>query len=430
MPPLLLLFLTFTVLLVCSVPIAFALGLASLVVILVEQIPPTVLAQRMFSGLNSFTLLALPFFFLAGNLMSAGTVSERLIRLAMALVGHIRGGLALVTVVVGMFFAGVTGSSTAEAAGLGAVFVPAMRRRGYDERFAVSITAVASTMGVIIPPSILMVVYGSAANVSVGRLLIGGIVPGVLIALALLAEAYLFAVRLGYPREMERWAGMRGIWQGLRASSWALVMPLIIVGGMVGGVFTPTESAVVAVIYAVFISLSVYRDISLSHLLTVLYETGIQTCLVLFCIATASVFAWLLAYYRVPVFAKNAILSITQDPLVILLLIILLYLILGTFLDAIPAIVIFVPMLQPVAKAAGIDDLHLGVIVVMTCAIGLLTLPYGTCTLATCAVANVRVTSVLGMLHVLMLAIFVVLALMLFFPKLILFLPDLLIPVS
>lgn len=429
MPPLLLLFLIFTVLLLAAVPITFALGLASLAVILLAEIPTTILAQRMFSGLNSFTLLAIAFFFLAGNIMSVGSVSERLLRLAMALVGHIRGGLALVTVVVGMFFGGVTGSSTAEAAGLGAIFVPAMRRRGFDERFAVAVSAVSSTMGVIIPPSILMVIYGAAANTSIGRLLIGGILPGILIAAVLCLEAYVFAIRRGYPSEMERWGGLAGVWKGLRESAWGLALPGIIVVGMIGGMFTPTEAAVMAVVYAMFISLVVYRDIPARRMLTVIADTGVQSCLVLLLIATSSVFAYILAVYQVPDAVTRYFLSLTRDPTLILLLIVALYLILGTFLDAIPAILIFVPMLQPVARQVGINDLHLGLVIVMTCAIGLLTIPYGTCTLATCAVANVPVMRVLGMVYLVMLANFVVLALLIFFPRPFLFLPNLLIPV-
>jgi len=243
MHPLALLFGVLAAALLGGVPIGFALLLSSLVVIASAGLPLTVVVQQMFNGVGGFTLLALPFFFLAGNLMSAGGISERLVKLAMALVGHLRGGLAQVNVVVGMFFAGISGSSTAEAAGVGAVFIPAMRRRGYDEDFAVCLTACSSTMGVVIPPSILMVVYGAISGTSTGALLVGGAVPGLLTGLALMVQSHVFAVRHGFPREHARFAGVRAVLGSLRETVWAAGVPGIIVAGMAGGVFTPTEAA-------------------------------------------------------------------------------------------------------------------------------------------------------------------------------------------
>jgi tripartite ATP-independent transporter DctM subunit len=428
MHPMTLLFGTFALTLALGVPISFALLLASLLVVIQAELPLAVLVQQMFNGVNSFTLLALPFFFLAGNVMNAGGISERLVKLAMALVGHLRGGLAHVNIVVGMFFAGISGSSTAEAAGIGTVFIPAMKRRGYEEKFTVCLTAATSTMGVVIPPSILMVVYGATSGASTGALLIGGIVPGVLMGLSLMLLSHSFALKYNFPREHERFLGPRAVWEGAKEGIWPLGVPFIIVGGMMGGVFTPTEAASVAAVYALAITLLLYRSTPWGGLPTLLGETVIQFSQVLFCVAAASIFGWILAYYRVPDLATDFILSLTTDWRLIILLIVLLYFILGTFMDAVPAILIFVPVIQPAAIKVGIHPVHLGVVVVMTLALGLLTLPYGLCSLTACAVAGIPVTRILKLLHLMMIPIFLVIILCALFPGLVLAIPRILVP--
>ncbi len=428
MPPLAVLFGVFAVALVLGVPISYALLLASLLVVLQEGLPTTVVIQQMFTGINGFTLLALPFFFLAGNVMNAGGISERLVKLAMALVGHFRGGLAHVNVVVGMFFAGISGSSTAEAAGIGTVFIPAMKKRGYEENFTVCLTACTSTMGVVIPPSILMVVYGATAETSTGALLIGGILPGTLMGLALMAQSYFFSLKYDFPREHPHFLGMRAIWAGVKEGIWPLGVPVIIVGGMVIGIFTPTEAASVAAVYALGITLLLYRSLAWSSLPRLFADTVVQFAQVLFCVAGASIFGWLLAFYQVPDLVTNFILSLTSDWRLIMLLIVLLYIVLGTFMDAIPAILIFVPIIQPVALKVGIHPVHLGVVIVMTLALGLLTLPYGLCSLTACAVAGIPVTRILKLLHVMMIAIFVIIILCAMVPWTVLAIPKLLVP--
>jgi C4-dicarboxylate transporter DctM subunit len=428
MHPLALLFGAFAVALVVGLPISYALLLASLLVVLREGLPAAVVIQQMFTGINGFTLLALPFFFLAGNVMNAGGISERLVKLAMALVGHLRGGLAHVNVVVGMFFAGISGSSTAEAAGIGTVFIPAMKKRGYDEKFTVCLTACTSTMGVVIPPSILMVVYGATAETSTGALLIGGILPGTLMGLALMVQSHLFAMRYGFPREHPRFLGMRAIGAGLKEGIWPLGVPVIIVGGMVIGIFTPTEAASVAAVYALGITLFLYRSLAWRALPTLFAETVIQFSQVLFCVAGASIFGWLLAFYQVPDLVTSFILSLTTNWRLIMLLIVLLYIILGTFMDAIPAILIFVPIIQPVALKVGIHPVHLGVVIVMTLALGLLTLPYGLCTLTACSVAGIPVTRILKLLHIMMIAIIVIILICAMVPWTVLAIPKLLVP--
>ncbi len=412
-----------------GIPIPFALVLSSLVVFFMNPATPAwVLAQRAVSGVDSFVLVAIPFFILAGNIMNAGGITERLLKLAMALVGHIRGGLSHVTVVVGMFFAGISGSSVAESAALSTVFIPSMVKRGYRKDFAVAITACASTMGVIIPPSILMVIYGAVANTSIGALLIGGAVPGVLIGLALIAEGYVIALRHHYPPEVQHWLGIRALLIGLWESILPLGVPFIIVGGILSGYFTPTESAVVATLYAMLITMVIYRTVGWRDLVTLFGQAGLLTALIYITVAAATAFAWLLAFYRIPSLITGLLLSVTRQPHAIFLLIVALFIFLGTFMDATPAILIFVPIVQPIAASVGIHPVQLGVVVVMTMAFGLLTLPYGLCTLIACGVAEFPVRQVLVMLHLLMLAELVIIVLSVFFPNLVLFLPRLLAP--
>ena len=428
MHPLALLFIALAVTLLFGVPIAFALLLSSLLVIHVADLPSVVMIQQMFNGINTFTLLALPFFFLAGNVMSDGGISERLVKLAMALVGHLRGGLAHVNVVVGMFLSGISGSSTADAAAIGAVFFPAMKRRGYDERFSVCLTACTSTMGVVIPPSILMVIYGATAGVSTGALLLGGILPGVLMGLALMVQSHFFAVKYDFPREHPRFLGMRAVGQGLKEAAWPMGVPVIIVAGMVGGVFTPTESAAVAAVYALFVTLFVLRTLRWRALPKLFGETTIQFSQILFCVGGATIFGWILAYYQVPDMVSDFILGFTRDKLVVMLLIVVLNVVLGTFMDAIPAILIFVPILHPLGVEVGIHPVHLGVVVVMTQAFGLLTPPLGMSAMTACAVAGIPLSRIQKLLHLMMIPILVVCFLCALAPCTVLAIPRLLVP--
>jgi len=397
-------------------------------VIWAEDLPTAVMVQQMFNGINAFTLLALPFFFLAGNVMTGGGISERLVKLAMALVGHLRGGLAHVNVVVGMFLSGVSGSSTADAAAISTVFTPAMKQRGYDEKFAVCLSACSSTMGAVIPPSILMVIYGATAGVSIGALLIGGIIPGILIGLALMIQSHLFALRYDFPREHPRFLGLRAVWDGLVASAWPIGVPVIIVVGMVGGVFTPTESAAVAAVYALFVTLVVYRSLGWKQLPGLLGETAIQFSQVLFCVGGAALWGWILAFYQVPDLVSQFILGFTRNWVTIMLLIVLINVLLGTFMDAIPAILIFVPIVHPLAMDVGIHPVHLGVVVVMTQAFGLLTPPLGMCAMTACAVAGVPLARIQGLLHLMMIPILLICIVCALLPWIVLVLPRLLVP--
>ncbi len=428
MHPLVVLLLALSVLLAAGVPVAFALILSSLLVIWIADLPFVLAVQQMFTGINAFTLLALPFFFLAGNIMTAGEIAERLVKLAMALVGHLRGGLAHVNVVVGMFISGISGSSTADAAAIGSVFHPAMTKRGYDERFAVCLTACTATMGAVIPPSILMVIYGATAGVSIGALLIGGILPGILMGLSLMVQSHFFAVKHNFPREHPRFLGMRAVWNGLKAAGWPLGVPVIIVVGMVGGVFTPTESASIAAVYSLFVTLFILRTLRLGQLPKLFSETAIQFAQVMFCLGGASIFGWLLAYYQVPDMVTKFITSFTRDWLVIMLLIVLVNVVLGTFMDALPAILIFVPIIHPLAVDVGIHPVHLGVVVVMTQSFGLLTPPLGMVAMTACAVAGVPMMRIQKLLHLMMIPLLIVIVLCALMPWTVLLIPKLLVP--
>ena len=428
MHPLVLLLVSMSVLMVIGVPISFSLILCSLLIIWMADLPLMVAVQQMFTGINAFSLLALPFFFLAGNVMTEGGISERLVKLAMALVGHLRGGLAHVNVVVGMFLSGISGSSTADSAAIGTVFCPAMKRRGYDEVFSVCLTACTATMGAVIPPSILMVVYGAIAGCSIGALLIGGILPGVLMGLSLMVQSHIFAVKHDFPREHPKFLGLGAIWDGIKTAAWPLGVPFIIIVGMVGGVFTPTESASVAAVYSLFVTLVVFQSLKLKQMPKLLAETTIQFSQVLFCLGGASIFGWLLAFYQVPELVTNMIMAFTRDPVVIMILIVFINVVLGTFMDALPAILIFVPIIHPLAVEVGIHPVHVGVIVVMTQSFGLLTPPLGMVAMTACAVGGVPMVRIQKLLHIMMIPLLIVIVLCALAPWTVLLLPKLLVP--
>ncbi|HTX52413.1 MAG TPA: TRAP transporter large permease [Candidatus Baltobacteraceae bacterium] len=429
MNPVLLLFLSFSVLISIGAPISVSLGLSSLVVMVLDpNIPMWIAIQRSYNAVDNFVLLAIPFFILSGSIMNEGGITQRLIKLAMALVGHIKGGLAHVTVVVGMIFAGISGSSTAEAAALSTVFIPPMWERGYRKNFAVAITACASSLGVIIPPSILVVIYAAVASISVGALLIAQALPGILMGLSLIVFSYGIALVYNYPKESERWLGLRALLEGLKEAILPAGVPIIIVGGIVGGVFTATEAAVIATAYALLITMGVYRSLRFERLVKIFAEAGHLTAVILFCVATASIFGWLLAFYRVPDQLTRWFLHYSSSPTVFVLLVIVLFSALGTFMDAVPAIIVFTPMILPIGKALGVHPIHLGAIVVMTMAMGLLTLPYGLCVLIACAISKFPVSKVLGVLYFLMIPIFIIILLSAFFPEIVLIVPRLLVP--
>lgn len=423
------LFGTFAVLVVARVPVAFALGLACCPVAWIDdRLSPVLLMNEMWKSYNSFILLAVPFFLLAANLMNAAGITERLINLARSSVGHLPGGLGHVNVLVSMLFAGISGSSTADAAGIGSLMIPAMKKQGYDARFSVALTACSSVMGVIIPPSILMIVWGGLMSVSIGGLFLAGIVPGVLIALVMMATVLLYAWRRNYPIDSR--ASFREFLVALRRASLALVTPVIVVGGIVGGLFTPTEASVVAVIYSAFLAGAIYRSVGWKAFATTLYESARFAAIALFCIGTAASFGWLLAYYRVPQALVGLLAGWGTGPLGTGLLVAGAFLFAGMFIDAIPAIIILGTVLLPLAERAGMHPIHFAIIGVISLAFGLVTPPYGLCLLIGCALGEVKVSDALRDVGILLLPMLVLLFLVIAFPDIVLFLPRWLAPDS
>ena len=423
----LLMFGVFAVLIVVRIPVSFALGLACLPVLLIDnRLNPVVLNSEMWKSYNSFILLSVPFVVLSANLMNAARISERLVTLARASVGHLPGGLGQINVVVSMLFAGVSGSSTAEAAGIGSLMIPAMKKQGYDTSFTVAITACAATMGVIIPPSILMVVWGGLMSVSIGAMFLAGVVPGVMIGLFLMGTVYVYAKVRRYP--VAQRASAKEFFSALRGAILALITPAIIVGGIVGGFFTPTEASVIAVLYAAALGGLVYRTLGRKEFGAVLHESARLSAVSLFCIGTASAFGWLLAYYRVPQAFVGALSGWATGPISAGLLIALAFLIIGCFIDAIPAIIIMGTILLPLAQNAGMHPIHFALIGVISLAFGLVTPPYGLCLLIAASIGQIKVVATLKDVGIILTAMLLVLLLVIVFPELVLFLPRLIAP--
>ena len=423
----LVLFGAFFALLIVRVPVAFALGLASLPVLMIEdRLSPMVLFNEMFKSYNSFILLAVPFFLLTANLMNVGGITDRLMRLSRALVGHFPGGLAQINVILSVFFAGISGSSTADAASQSKLFIEAQVKEGYDLSFSIAITAVSAVLAVIIPPSILMVVWGGVISTSIGAMYLAGIVPGLLIALAQMATVHAYAVRRNYPVYPR--SGVGEMFKAAITSIPALVTPVIIVGGILAGLFTATESAAIAVLYAAGLSIFYYREMDMKKLTTAIIDTGKLSSVALFCVGTASVFGWLLAYYQIPKALLSNVLSLELGLTGVGFLIAGCFLVVGCFLDAIPAIIIVGTVLQPLAMSVGMHPVSFAIIGIVALAFGLVTPPYGMCLMISCAVAKVPLKYALKDTMIMLIPMLLVLCAIIIWPEIPLILPRLVSP--
>lgn len=417
----------FLFLLFVGMPIAFDLGIVSLVGIWMWNPLLTVtVAQKMFSGLNSFVLLAVPLFILAANLMNRGKISDQLIQVAISMVGHLRGGLAHANVVVSMIFAGISGSSQADTAGIGKILIPKMIESGYPEEEAVGVTAASSTIGVIIPPSIPMVIYGSLAGASVGALFLGGIIPGILVGLGQMFVIYRHAVKHDYKRFPR--VKLLDICKMFVRYLPSLLTPVIIIGGVVFGFVTPTEAACIACLYAFFLGCVVFRTIKLRELPEIFAETIVTTAQSLFALATATALGQLLSYYKISQTVSTFFANNDMNWIVFLIITILFFLFIGTFMDAIPAMTLFVPVLLPVAMQLGISAVHFGLITVITLSIGLITPPYGICLLIAGSIAKLSVDRSFAAAWPYLKIMLAVLAIVAFFPDVIFFIPKLINP--
>ena len=421
------LFPTFIALIILRVPVAFALGLACAPVLLLsDRLTPIVLMNEMFKSYNAFILLAVPFFLLAANLMNASGITDRLIRFSRALVGHLTGGLGHVNVVVSMLFAGISGSSTADAAGIGSLLIPQMKKQGFSTSFSVAITACSSVMGVIIPPSIMMVVWGGLMSVSIGGLFLAGVVPGVLIAASQMLAVYIYAKSNNY--ETTQRSNLKELFVALIQAIPPLMTPVIIVGGIVGGVFTPTEASAVAVVYSLLLGVIGYRTLNLSKVVKAFYEAGRFSAVSLFCVGTASAFGWLLAYYKVPLAIVEFLKPFGVGPVSTGLIIAGSFLFIGMFIDAIPAIIILGTVLLPLAQYAGIHDIHFAIIGFVSLAFGLVSPPYGLCLMISCAIGEIKIIDALRHVCFILIPMLLILLVIILLPDLILYLPRWLMP--
>ncbi len=415
-------------LILLGVPIAVAMGLTAVgtFIFLGEAFVLPMLAQRMYSATTGFTLLAIPFFILAGNLMNRGGITHRVFRFAQALVGHLQGGLGHVNVVSSMIFSGMSGAAVADAAGLGLVELEAMQKAGYGRRFSAAVTAASSTIGPVVPPSIPFVIYGSITGESVGRLFLAGCLPGVMMGLAMMIAVYFVSQRRGYPKGPK--ASFRELWISAGDSFFALCMPVLIIGGILGGIFTPTEAAVVASIYALLLGLFVYREIKLKELPAILWETINQSVKVLFIIAAAGFLGWLLIHQQIPQQVISGLTSLSSTKWILMLIIIAILLILGCFLEGIAVLVITIPVFMPLIQQFGVDPIQFGVIMILCSMLGLLTPPVGMSLYAVASISDVPVGSLSKELWPYLLGIFIVLILITYVPVFSLGIPDLLMP--
>ena len=418
------LFALVTLLMVVGMPVALAMGLSAFVVVLLKgDINPIVMAQRMFVGVDSLPLLAIPYFILAGGLMEMGGISLRLVRFASTLVGHVRGGLGMVAVVASMIFAGISGSAAADTSAIGSIMMPAMIRRGYKRGFVVVLQASAGTIGPIIPPSILMIIYGSMTGLSVGRLFMAGLIPGILIGVSLMTLTYYYARRDGYEGEARATWGetAKAAWQALPA----MALPIVIIGGILGGIFTATEAGVTAVVYALIVGFFVYRELKLRDLPRILANAAMTSFGLLFIVANAAMFGWVLAREEFPRLTVGFLTSLTNDPHIILLLVILFLLLIGCFVETISAMIILVPMLFATGAAYHIDPIHFATMIVILLLIGTITPPVGILLYLTCAMTKTPISEALRYITPFVIAMLAVVLLVAYLPPLSLFVPNL-----
>lgn len=406
-----------------GVPIAFSLGLSALIYLLVAEVPLTVIPQTMFAGLDSFVMLAIPAFILAGNLMNAGGITNRIIDFANALVGHIRGGLALTNVASSLGFGGISGTALSDTASIGSVMIPAMKKQGYGSGFSAAVTSISSTVGPMLPPSLPMIIIGTLATISIGDLFVAGAIPGVLLSIGFLIVTYLISIKRQYPKGRRH--SVSEIGKSFLGAFWALLMVVIILWGILGGYFTPTEAAVVVVFYAFVVGKFVYKELDLKEIPRIMMDTLRTTASILILVALANTFGWILVAEGVPLLVADGILSITENPFIVILLIILLLLIIGMFMETIAAIVILFPVLLPVAESIGMDPIHFSIVMVLALMIGLSTPPVGVCLFVASSFANVKIMTTVKELIPYFVVAIIVLIIVAFVPSLSLFLPSL-----
>ena len=417
------LFVVFLACIVLRMPIAFSLGFSSFIYILFSDIPLSILPERMFSGIDSFVILCVPGFILAGNLMNVGGITDRIIHFCMALIGHVRGGLGLANVGSSMVFAGISGTAISDTVSIGSVMIPAMIKRGYDAEFSAAVTASSSTVGPIIPPSLPMVIAGTVTGLSVSRLFVAGIIPGLLLGFGLGIVSYLISVKRNHPKEDR--LPFREVIRSFFSAFWAILMTLIILGGIMGGFFTPTEAAMIAVFYALIVGFFVYGELKLAALPKIIFDSAVTTASLMVLVGFANVFAWILTSEEIPLMVTQAMLSISSGPTGYIILVNILLVFVGMFMETIAALMILMPILLKPAIALGIDPIQFAIMCVLNLVIGLTTPPVGVCLFVASSIAKISVGRLSIALIPFIAVSLIVLLLVSFVPQVTLFLPNL-----
>jgi len=419
---------SFALLLILRVPITFALAASSIFTAIYLKIPLMAIIQQMVQGVNSFSLLAIPFFIISGEIMGEGGISQRLINFANLIVGRFRGGLALVNVLASMFFGGISGSAVADVSSIGAILIPMMKKEGYDSDYSVAVTVTGACQGILIPPSHNMIIYSLAAGgVSVGRLFLGGFIPGITLGIVLMILSYIIAVRRNYPTG--RTYSFKEAILVTKDALLGIFTAVIILGGVISGIFTATESAAIACVYAFIITFFVYREIPISRMSKILYSSLRTLAMVMSLIASAKAFGWLLAYLKIPALVTASLLNITSNPILLLLLINGLLLLLGCIMDMAPLILITTPILYPiVVNSLGMDPVQFGIMMMLNLAIGLCTPPVGSALFVGCAIGKIPIERATMAMLPFYLGMIVVLMFVTFIPAMSMFIPNLLMP--
>jgi tripartite ATP-independent transporter DctM subunit len=418
-----LLFTTFAVCLVLGVPVGISLGLAAAVYLVGADIDLSVVPQFMFAGMDSFVLLCIPGFVLAGNLMNGGGITDQIVRFGNAVVGHIRGGLGLANVLGSMIFAGISGTAVAETASIGSVMIPAMRKSGYDAPFAAAVTAAASTVGPIIPPSVPMIIVGTLTGLSVGKMFLAGAIPGILLGLGMMVTVYIISRTRGYPKGT--WGGFKHVLSTSKGAFWALLMTGVILFGIVGGFFTPTEASIVSALYAFIVGLFIYKGFTLRQIPAILLESAIGSGALILLVGLANVFGWILTSEQIPQAIADAMLSVTTNKYLIILLVNILLLIVGTFMETIAALIILFPPLLAVAVKVGIDPIHFATFAVLNLMIGLTTPPVGVCLFVAANIAKISLGAISRAIWPFLVCNILILFLVSYIPQISLWLPNL-----
>ena len=415
-------FVVFLVLLLLNVPIAFSLGGASLFYLMTSNMKLAAIAQKFFAGMDSFTLLCIPGFMLAGALMNGGGITKRILNFCNAFLGHLSGSLALVNVVASMVFAGISGTAIADVCSLGGMLIPAMVKDGYDDDFSVAVTASSSVVGPIIPPSVPMVIAGSCVSISVGKMFQAGLIPGILLGLALCIPTYIISVKRGYPkRGRSSWAER---WAVTKDAIWALLMPVILLGGILSGIFTPTEASIVTCVYSLIVGVFIYKEIKLSDVPRIIAENMRSCASIIILIGMANVFAFILTNERIPQMVASAILNVTDNKIAIILLINIVLLFVGMFMESLAAILITFPVLLPVATAIGMNPVHFALMAILNLMLGLTTPPVGMCVCTGAQIAKISSWRAFKANIPFLLTSLAVLALVAFVPAVTLFIPS------